>query len=42
MVYAETPPRIEYSITKYGESLMPVIAVLQEWGLRDLKSFPKE
>jgi len=36
-IYAEVPPRIEYKITEYGESLMPVISVMQEWGLKDLK-----
>lgn len=36
-VYAELPPRVEYDVTSYGQSLMPVIDVLQEWGLRDLK-----
>lgn len=38
IIYAEIPPRVEYKITKYGESLMPVIAVIQEWGLKDLKN----
>jgi DNA-binding HxlR family transcriptional regulator len=35
--YAEIPPRVEYSITKYGQSLMPVIHVIQQWGCEDLK-----
>jgi DNA-binding HxlR family transcriptional regulator len=38
IIYAEIPPRVEYRITKYGESLMPVIAVIQDWGLKDLKN----
>ena len=37
IIYAEIPPRVEYKITEYGQSLMPVIAVMQEWGLKDLK-----
>ena len=37
IIYAEIPPRVEYRITAYGLSLMPVISVLQEWGLKDLK-----
>ena len=37
IIYAEVPPRVEYKITEYGLSLMPVISVLQEWGLKDLK-----
>jgi DNA-binding HxlR family transcriptional regulator len=35
-IYAEIPPRVEYKLTEYGRSLMPVIAVLQDWGLKDL------
>jgi len=35
--YAEAPPRIEYNITEYGQSLMPVIDVMQDWGLKDIK-----
>ena len=36
-IYAEIPPRVEYRVTEYGMSLMPVISVLQEWGLEDLR-----
>jgi DNA-binding HxlR family transcriptional regulator len=41
IIYAEIPPRVEYAVTEYGMSLMPVIAVLQDWGLQDLKTAPK-
>ena len=37
ILFAETPPRVEYKVTTYGASLMPVIEVMQEWGLKDLK-----
>jgi DNA-binding HxlR family transcriptional regulator len=37
IIYPEIPPRVEYRVTPYGQSLMPVIAVLQDWGLKDLK-----
>jgi DNA-binding HxlR family transcriptional regulator len=37
IIYAEIPPRVEYKVTKYGLSLMPVIMVMQEWGIKDLK-----
>jgi DNA-binding HxlR family transcriptional regulator len=36
IIYAEIPPRVEYKVTPYGLSLMPVIGVLQDWGLKDL------
>lgn len=32
-VYPEVPPRVEYSITKYGESLHPVLAAMAKWGV---------
>jgi DNA-binding HxlR family transcriptional regulator len=41
IIYAEIPPRVEYRITKYGQSLMPVIGVIQQWGLKDLKKSAK-
>ena len=38
IIYAEIPPRVEYKLTKYGRSLMPVIDVIQQWGEKDLKN----
>jgi len=34
-VYAQVPPRVEYSVTKLGSSLKPIIAALCEWGRKD-------
>lgn len=31
-VYAEVPPRVEYALTEKGQSLMPVIAAMRQWG----------
>jgi DNA-binding HxlR family transcriptional regulator len=36
-VFPEVPPRVEYNLTPYGQSLMPLIYVIQEWGLKDLQ-----
>lgn len=30
-VYPEVPPRVEYSLTETGRSLMPALATLIEW-----------
>lgn len=40
-IFAEVPPRVEYKMTKHGQSLMPVIDVMQSWGLKDLKKTTK-
>jgi DNA-binding HxlR family transcriptional regulator len=37
-IFAEMPPRVEYKISPYGQSLMPVIQVMQNWGLDDMRS----
>ena len=31
-VYAEVPPRVEYSLTKLGKTLKPVLGSLWDWG----------
>jgi DNA-binding HxlR family transcriptional regulator len=31
-VYAEVPPKVEYSLTERGRSLEPVILALKAWG----------
>ncbi len=31
-VYLEVPPRVEYSLTETGRSLMPAIIALIDWG----------
>lgn len=36
-VYAEVPPRVEYSLTELGRSLMPVIGNLISWSLENFE-----
>lgn len=33
-VYAEVPPRVEYSLNKTGLSLKPIIDSMAEWGTK--------
>lgn len=36
-VYAEVPPKVEYSLTETGQSLQPIIDVVYEWGAEYLE-----
>ncbi|MEM7248829.1 MAG: helix-turn-helix domain-containing protein [Acidobacteriota bacterium] len=31
-VFAEVPPRVEYEVTEFGQTLEPILAVMQSWG----------
>lgn len=31
-VYAEVPPRVEYSLTEYGRTLEPIMIAMRNWG----------
>jgi HxlR-like helix-turn-helix len=32
LVYREVSPRVEYSLTSFGESLRPVLQGMEDWG----------
>ena len=40
-VYAEVPPKVEYSLTSIGEELMPIVQELTEWASRNLPTIIK-
>lgn len=40
-VYAEVPPRVEYSLTDFGRTLQPVLDMMVEWGFRYLEQHPE-
>ncbi len=31
-VYAEVPPKVEYSLTEFGLSLKPILLLMRDWG----------
>ena len=41
-VYPEVPPRVEYSLSELGESMRPIIALMEQWGIAYKKSLNKE
>ncbi|WP_047981624.1 winged helix-turn-helix transcriptional regulator [Ornithinibacillus contaminans] len=36
-VYPQVPPKVEYSITEYGKSLLPLLSTMHKWGLSHLQ-----
>ena len=40
-VYPEVPPKVEYSLTETGLSLVPFIVQLTEWAQKHMKSLVK-
>lgn len=38
IIYAEIPPRVEYSITDYGKTLLPIIDSMYVWGKQHMSN----
>lgn len=39
ILYAEVPPRTEYELTDLGNTLIPILNQLSDWGREHLKDF---
>lgn len=39
-IYREVPPKVEYSLTEQGKSLLPILDLLYDWGKRHLDLMP--
>lgn len=37
-VYAQVPPKVEYTLTETGRSLIPLLVQLMEWAQRNMKN----
>ena len=40
-VYAEVPPKVEYSLSPLGNSMRPIIKAMETWGTEYKNSFNK-
>ncbi len=38
-VYPVVPPKVEYSLTEHGRSLMPILKSMDEWGKNYMETF---
>ena len=41
-VYPVIPPKVEYSLTATGESLMPILVAMRDWGASYMRSKDRE
>jgi len=41
-IFNEVPLRIEYNLTKFGETLLPVLSCMNEWGSETIKEIKEE
>ena len=41
-IYAEMPPKVEYSLTKKGKELVPALKIIEEWSKNNFSDILKE
>ncbi len=41
-VYHQVPPKVEYSLSEYGESLRPVLKAMEAWGIEHRLKYGEE
>jgi DNA-binding HxlR family transcriptional regulator len=41
-VYTQVPPKVEYTLTAFGDTLVPVILAMTDWGNSYLKTSGKK
>lgn len=39
VIYPEMPPKVEYFLTPFGESMLPVVASMEAWGAEYMDTF---
>jgi DNA-binding HxlR family transcriptional regulator len=37
-VYPQVPPKVEYSLTEFGQSLQPILMLMRDWGDQYVKN----
>jgi DNA-binding HxlR family transcriptional regulator len=42
IIYAEIPPRVEYKITPYGSTLLPIIDSMYQWAKIHMPNMPTD
>jgi DNA-binding HxlR family transcriptional regulator len=42
IIYPEIPPRVEYNITPYGSTLLPIIDSMYQWAKQNMPNIPTD